>query len=717
MRYLIVLRGLPASGKSSYIKENNLEPYTLSSDKYRLLLSSFVPCFDSEYGHINQKYSAEVWKRLYSDLEFRMKHGEFTIIDATHMTKKSLQKYRKLCKMYYYRMIVVNFDVDTESCIERDKNRACYSVGKEVIEKMAKKKEELPKSIKQIQSDELRNFLDSVYMPITLDSYNKIHIIGDIHGCYSALEETLKDADEDNDAFIFVGDYFDRGIENDKVFNYIYDRLNKNNFFFLRGNHELKIESYLRGEDISKTQFYRHTLQQFKKNNITDKMLGKLCHNFIPCANFYFNGKQYIVSHGGLISNEHVNIFTSDDIFVRGVGDYEDMEQVCKHWENNTKAIQVFGHRNNNNIPIKVNNQCYNICGFPEHGGDLKSVIIDKNGIYEKYVTNKVFNKENYYKAISKYPDRFIVCDVETLVGTFRNNKYVNETRFGDISSFQFSKEAFYEGNWDKIVNKARGLFINTKTNKIVARSYDKFFLLGQYDYCTLDKFTPPFTVYKKYDGFLGIIGYDEESDSILYCSKSTLTPYGDYANLFKSKIKPLIKDEEALKCFLYERNCSLVFECIAPKEDEHIIKYDSDKIILLDVVDNNIKYRKYEYANYTYFKAEELFDGIDIKEKLGTYPLLDIHYLKNFDGEGWVIEDKYGNMFKLKTYKYEVGKILRNIKDTYKKIKEKAFGHEIKCPSKDKIQSRYCQYYSDIVVKEVIKKVPDIIKEVNNNE
>ena len=717
MRYLIVLRGLPASGKSSYIKENNLEPYTLSSDKYRLLLSSFVPSFDSEYGHINQNYNAEAWKRLYNDLEFRMKHGEFTIVDATHMTKKSLQNYRKLCKMYYYRMIVVNFDVDAESCIERDKNRACYSVGKEVIEKMAEKKEELPKSIKQIQSDELRNFLDSVYMPIILDNYNKIHIIGDIHGCYSALEETFKDADEDNDAFIFVGDYFDRGIENDKVFNYIYDRLNKNNFFFLRGNHELKIESYLRGEDISKTQFYRYTLQQFKKNNITDKMLSRLCYGFIPCANFYFNGKQYIVSHGGLISNEHVNIFTSDDVFVRGVGNYEDMEQVCKYWENNTKAIQVFGHRNNNDIPIKANNQCYNICGFPEHGGDLKSIIIDKDGIYEKYITNKVFSKENYYKAISKYPDRFVVRDVETLVGAFRNNRYVNETKFGDISSFQFSKDAFYKEHWGHIVNKARGLFINTKTYDIVARSYDKFFLLGQYDYCTLDKFTPPFTVYKKYDGFLGIIGYDEESDSILYCNKSTLAPWGDYANLFKSKIEPLIKNKEALKCFLYERNCSLVFECIAPKEDEHIIKYDSDKIILLDVVDNNIKYRKYEYTNYTYFRAEELFDGIDIKEKLGTYPLLDIPYLKNFDGEGWVIEDKYGNMFKLKTYQYEINKILRNIKDIYKKIKEKSLGHEIKCPSKDKIQSRYCQYYSDIVVKEVIKKVPDIIKEVNNNE
>ena len=70
--------------------------------------------------------------------------------------------------------------------------------------------------------------------------------------------------------------------------------------------------------------------------------------------------------------------------------------------------------------------------------------------------------------------------------------------------------------------------------------------------------------------------------------------------------------------------------------------------------------------------------------------------------------------MFKLKTYTYEIGKILRNIKDIYTKIKEQAGEHEIKCPSEDKIRLRYCQYYSDKVIDEVIRRVPDIINEIN---
>lgn len=449
MRYLIVLRGLPASGKSSFIEENGFESYTLSSDKYRLMLSSFVPRIGGYEDMISQKCNKSVWQRLYSDLEFRMKHGEFTIIDATNLRLDTIRKYRKLCKTYDYRMIVVPFDVNEEICIQRDKYRGIYSVGEDVIRKMAQSIEELPNSIKQIEPSFLRYFLFNIYEQIDLSDYNKLHIIGDIHGCYTALEETVKDTDETKDAFIFIGDYFDRGIENNKVFRYIYDRLDKPNFFFLRGNHEVKIESYLHGEDISNTTFYRNTLQQFKNDNITDKMLKTFCHELIPCANVSFKGNNYIVTHGGLTKASSVSVFTADDIFVKGVGEYEDMERICECWKaNNHNIVQVFGHRNNNDVPIMVNSTCYNVCGSPEYGGDLKSITIDDVGIHEHYIKNTVFSEEGYYVAISKYPNRFKIDNIKTLIGAFRHNKYVNETKFGDISSFQFSKDAFYEEHW-----------------------------------------------------------------------------------------------------------------------------------------------------------------------------------------------------------------------------------------------------------------------------
>ena len=39
MKKLLLLRGAPASGKSTFIKDNNLEPYIISSDNLRLMVA------------------------------------------------------------------------------------------------------------------------------------------------------------------------------------------------------------------------------------------------------------------------------------------------------------------------------------------------------------------------------------------------------------------------------------------------------------------------------------------------------------------------------------------------------------------------------------------------------------------------------------------------------------------------------------------------------
>ena len=40
MRTLVLLRGIPASGKSTWVKENKLEAYSLSSDHIRTLFQA-----------------------------------------------------------------------------------------------------------------------------------------------------------------------------------------------------------------------------------------------------------------------------------------------------------------------------------------------------------------------------------------------------------------------------------------------------------------------------------------------------------------------------------------------------------------------------------------------------------------------------------------------------------------------------------------------------
>lgn len=52
MRILLVMRGIPGCGKSTWIKEHELEAYTLSPDNIRLLFSAPELGLDGKY-HIS----------------------------------------------------------------------------------------------------------------------------------------------------------------------------------------------------------------------------------------------------------------------------------------------------------------------------------------------------------------------------------------------------------------------------------------------------------------------------------------------------------------------------------------------------------------------------------------------------------------------------------------------------------------------------------------
>ena len=61
MRTLLLMRGAPGSGKSTWIKENNLEQYTLSPDTIRVMCSSLELQADGNFKiSQNQQNETEV---------------------------------------------------------------------------------------------------------------------------------------------------------------------------------------------------------------------------------------------------------------------------------------------------------------------------------------------------------------------------------------------------------------------------------------------------------------------------------------------------------------------------------------------------------------------------------------------------------------------------------------------------------------------------------
>lgn len=163
MRSLFLLRGAPASGKSTWIRENKLEPYTLSADQFRRQIQAPVMSENGKYGTC-QDNDTEVWKLLFETLEKRMERGDLTIIDATHYKSSLIARYKDLEQKYRYRVYVVNFDIPEEEILKRNKLREeCEIVPEDVISKMIialKDDSEIKKAYKVLAPEEASKLIN-----------------------------------------------------------------------------------------------------------------------------------------------------------------------------------------------------------------------------------------------------------------------------------------------------------------------------------------------------------------------------------------------------------------------------------------------------------------------------------------------------------------------------------------------------------------------------
>lgn len=250
MRNLFILRGSPASGKSTWVKENNLEPYTLSADSIRLMYQTPITTISGERV-ISQCNDKEVWDLLMRLLEVKMSKGEFIIIDATYYKASLINKYKDLVHKYRYRVNVVDFSqVPEEECLKRNAERDSYKkVPEETIRKMyacLHDDSEVKKAYKLISPEEAARIIKEPLEPVKVDDkYKHVVIFGDIHGCLEPLNDYFKKSPfNEETCYIFCGDYIDRGVQNKEVLEFLLEIYDKPNVFLIEGNHERWLRAY-----------------------------------------------------------------------------------------------------------------------------------------------------------------------------------------------------------------------------------------------------------------------------------------------------------------------------------------------------------------------------------------------------------------------------------------------------------------------------------------
>lgn len=674
MRVLLLLRGSAGCGKSTWIEQNGLKSYALSADDIRLLCQSPVLQPDGTVG-ISQSNDKTVWKTLFNLLEIRMQKGEFTVIDATNSKTSEMNRYKQMCETYRYRMYCVDFtDIPINEVKRRNASREeLKRVPDGAIDKMYSrfKTQKIPSGIKVIKPDEL----DSVWMKLfDLSEYKKIHHIGDVHGCYTALKKYIEDNGgiKDDEFYIFCGDYVDRGIENADVIKYLISIKDRKNVLMLEGNHERWLWLWANGCTGKSKEFELVTKPQLEESKIDKKDVRQLYRKFGQCAYYKYGKNIYLVTHAGLSVLPDNLTFVATDQMIHGVGNYNDFEKIAETFAEKMPSnyYQIHGHRNTKQIPICVNDRVFNLEGRVEFGGDLRCVQLDKNGMHEIETHNEVFKTPEMREEQS-----VTNSSVADVIISLRANRYIQEKKFGNISSFNFTSKAFYDKIWDEQTTKPRGLYLDTFKGKVTARAYDKFFNINECPETKLDmlqhKLQFPVTAYVKENGYLGIVSYDEYNDDLFIASKSTID--SQFAQWLKEAIYNQITEEnrEKMKQYAKDNNVSFVFENVDMKNDPHIIEYPESKLYLLDIVYNQMDFAKYDYE--TMCDIAHQF-GLTPKEKAFEianwqdfydwyYDILEEDY--EYNGrkiEGFVIEDSVGYMTKLKLTYYNFWKFMRAI-------------------------------------------------------
>ena len=702
MRTMYILRGSPASGKSTWIEDNKLEQYTLSADKIRLMYQS--PVLNKEGNFvITQQNDGQVWQFLFKMLEDRMARGEFVIIDATHYKSELLNKYKQLISKYRYRAFVIDFtNIPIEVLLDRNNKRDKYKrVPEETIRKMCAVFEQDTEVSNRFNILKPQEAIAKLHENLVYDynDYEKVVFFGDIHGCYEPIKTYFEQNPmNDNTAYIFLGDYLDRGIQNKEVIEFLLSIKDKKNVLLLEGNHEKWIRMYaeeigaetpidsehakilkkyggkefiynLNKNKIRSSVFLKETIPQIAE--ISKKDLRQLCRKFGQMAYIEIGGRKYFACHGGIPTVP--TIFTSTDELISGVGKYEDVDAIYENWRKNTdeNTVLIHGHRNIFGLSAKAGERTYNLCSNIEIGEPLRILEVTKEEEKVIEIPNTVFNKDCF--RVQEKVEKLETKTDNDLLRQLNESKLVaKKVLDGGIISYNFKRDVFYNRKWNDITCKARGLFVDAKTEKIIARSYEKFFLWGEMDATKSENLKKnlafPVKAYKKENGFLAMVSYNWNTDDFLICSKSTNT--GDFVGYIKNQLDKLSEKQlEDMKSYLKINNCTFVFECVDMTNDPHIIKYNEDKLILLDIIKNSFNFEKLSFedmiaiANDLQLEHKKLSYVFDNWEDLYLFKKKqDESYVSQY--EGWVFEDSNGFMVKYKTRFYKFWKQMRAVKE-----------------------------------------------------
>lgn len=719
-RTLMLLVGISWTWKSTWIKENNLEDCTISTDEYRKYLD-WVSMNEKWNLFLDPWINSSLFPLLEKIVSKRLENQLFTIIDATNCNMQSVKEWVRLAKKYNSQVLLNIFDIEIEESKKQNEKRKLNSlygykyIDKDVLEKQqsylndfkAHNYLKLPyvftkASYKNGIYDSYTTIKDYLWETIeTQYPYKKMNnvpamIFWDIHwvgNIISKVKKLVENENNKNQRFIFAGDMIDKWDNSAWIIRHILKWVDEGKkITLIRWNHEKYLKNILTWtfnldkplpthKDESNAFKLFKELKEANLSYMEIKRFNDLLEDFVV-LNYW--EKQIIITHWWianplLVSKDFCQTHqVCPNEYVSWSWLYADIDKVENSFNNILKeenkedyVFQIHGHRNFNFGEIK-NWNCYNLEQWVCKGLNFAYAYLSKEWNIKTWTYVSACNVDEYNNMSSR--SRFLMNDSEIIEEMKKSSLIkVNSLSQWTIQSLNFTRDAFVDSLWTHQTTKARWLFIYADTNTVLARSYDKFFNIGEFD--SLDdvykKVSYPVTLYKKENGFLWIVGYNQKTQDLEYFSKSTnIWPFAwwvkEYIEPYKEPLKEILKD-----------NKTAVFEIVNQEKDAHIIPYEYSRVYLLDVFENKLR----ETERLPFEELMKIHDAIlaPFEWKEMKYPLWikqQIAICKNkqelekviedrivyCNHEGVVIEDssKEPQMWKIKWAKYSFWKAFR---------------------------------------------------------
>jgi len=317
---LVLLVGPSGAGKSGFAARHFLPTEVVSSDGCRALVSDDAT---------DQSATGDAFEVLNLIVRKRLERRRLTVVDATNVQRSARAPLLALAKEFHALSAAVVFDLPEGVCIARNRERPDRDVGTHVVRrqfrdlKRSNLKREGVRYVYTLRTPEEVEAATPVRQPLWTNRKEErgpFDLIGDVHGCADELEALLATLGyvwtetgtgryrrlyrhPEGRKAVFVGDLVDRGPRVLDTYELVRNMVAAGSALCVLGNHEAKLERYLRGQKVRVTHGLERTLAELEalpegeregfKREMADFLGARVSH-------YVLDEGKLVVAHAGL---------------------------------------------------------------------------------------------------------------------------------------------------------------------------------------------------------------------------------------------------------------------------------------------------------------------------------------------------------------------------------------------------------------------------------